>query len=391
LNQTEKEVLDKKLIQYGGKMNKRKLIKKLAIPAGIIAALSIIGLLILIPITYGMYGNHKEEFKRYIEEFMEQNKSYTKQIAGKIKSLPVDPVTVNELQSDYMVDHQKSDQPKKYIWMTSLSGEFIFGAPASEFQKLNEAFDKYQPTIKADEFYHDRNEFLLKLIDHVSEIDFTQSEIGDRPDRRYTDSGWRYFKNNYNEWELTQPTSASFSAPVFDNNGKLIGELYLKVDDKVNIEKYYTENSFHKSEAIEILRTLFITILVISGIFLWFLLPTWVYTDAQDRDVKNPGMWAFLCLTSLFFGLTIYLITRPNALKSFNCPQCDGELNGTRAYCPHCGYDLSNTFCQQCQYPIKPEWQFCPNCRAETKSREHNQIEKINDTEKKEVNETLTQ
>jgi hypothetical protein len=352
-------------------MNKRKLIKKLALPAGIIAAISIIVLIAIIPIENAQRSSHKDEFKKYIASFMEQNKSYVKGIAGKVKSLPVDPVIVNELQSDYMIDHQKSDEPKKYLWMSSANGDFLFGAPAEDFQKLNNAFDKYQTTIKADDFYHDRNDFLVKLIDRATEVDFTQFDISNRPERNHDDNSWRYFKQNVEE-NLFQNTSSSFSTPVYDDKGKLIAELYLKVDDKVNIEKYYTDK---RSELLESLRTLFVTLLVISGIFLWFLLPTWVYTDAQDRDVKNPGIWAFLTLTSLFFGLTIYLITRPGTLKSFNCPQCDGELNGTRAYCPHCGYDLSNTFCQQCQYPIKPEWQFCPNCRAETKQKEHKHVD----------------
>ena len=112
---------------------------------------------------------------------------------------------------------------------------------------------------------------------------------------------------------------------------------------------------------------IFVILLVVSGVFLWFLLPTWVYSDALERDVKNPGIWAFLSIVSLFFGLTIYLITRPAETKSFHCPKCEGELNGTRAFCPHCGNDLSSTFCQECQYPVKPNWSFCPNCRAPIK------------------------
>ena len=350
-------------------MNRKKLIKRLALPAGIIAVVSIVVLIALIPINNGRYQTHKEEFQKYITSFMEQNKAYVKEIAGKIKSLPVDPALVNELQAEYMVDHQKSSQPKKYLWMSSMDRNFLFGVPSANFQKLNNAFDKYQTTIKDDDFYRDRNDFLAKLVDRENDVDFSQFERGERPDRNYDEKGWRFYRTD-DEWSLIQPTSTIFATPVYDGNKILIGELYLKVDDKVNEAKYYNERKFQRSELFEVLTGGFITLLVLSGIFLWFLLPTWVYTDAQERDVKTPGVWAFLALTSLFFGLTIYLITRPNSLKSYNCPKCDGELNGTRAYCPHCGYDLSNTFCQQCQYPIKPEWQFCPNCRAETKSKE---------------------
>lgn len=362
-------------------MNKRKLIRKLALPAAIVAAVSIIVLIALIPINNARYQNHKEEFKKYIASFMDQNKAYLKGIAAKIKSAQVDQVIVNELQSEYMVEHQKSDQPKKYLWMSSMNGDFLFGVPSSDFQKMNGAYDKYQNTIKADEYYRDRNDFLTKLIDKRESVDFSQFERGERAERNYGDNGWRFYRNNNDdEWSLIQPTSTTFSTPVYDGNGKLIGDLFLKVDDKVNEEKYFNDRRFKRSELYEALENVFATLLIISGIFLWFLLPTWVYTDAQERDVKTPGIWAFLTLTSLFFGLTIYLITRPNTLKSFNCPKCEGELNGTRAYCPHCGYDLSNTFCQQCQYPIKPEWQFCPNCRAETKKKETNQNEVSKET-----------
>jgi len=55
-------------------MNKRKLIRKLALPAAIVAAVSIIVLIALIPINNSRYQNHKEEFKKYIVSFMDQNK-----------------------------------------------------------------------------------------------------------------------------------------------------------------------------------------------------------------------------------------------------------------------------------------------------------------------------
>lgn len=144
----------------------------------------------------------------------------------------------------------------------------------------------------------------------------------------------------------------------------------MKVDDRVNAEKYLGEWRFDQTTINDTVRKFAVFFLVVSGIFLWFLLPTWVYVDAKERDVKTPGVWAFLTLASLIFGLTIYLITRPNTLKTFTCPECKGDLSGARAYCPHCGYDLSNTYCQQCQYPINPEWKFCPDCRAEIRPRD---------------------
>ncbi|MCU7496139.1 MAG: zinc ribbon domain-containing protein [Ignavibacteria bacterium] len=347
-------------------MTKRKLIRKLAMPAVIIAGVSIVFLLATIPVYNAQYDKHKEEFRKYINSFMEENTKYLKGIASRIKSAQPDQVLVNELQSEYMIEHQKADEPKKYLWMSSMTGDFLFGVPSGDFQKTNDAFDKYRDRIKADEFYRDRNDFLTKLVDKTDVIDYSQFERAERPERWDEENSWRFYKGDDNE-SLLQPATTSFSTPVYDAGGKLIGKLFMKVDDRVNEKKYYTEWRFERSELSDALRIIPTVLLVISGMFLWFLIPTWVYVDAKERDVKTPGIWAFLTLISLFFGLTVYLITRPDTLKSTTCPECKGELNGMRAYCPHCGYDLSINFCQQCQYPIKPEWQYCPECRADLK------------------------
>jgi RNA polymerase subunit RPABC4/transcription elongation factor Spt4 len=74
-------------------------------------------------------------------------------------------------------------------------------------------------------------------------------------------------------------------------------------------------------------------------------------------------LWALLTVITFGFALAVYLVARPPAVSSFLCPQCEKELNGTKAFCPYCGHDLSSSFCPQCQYQVKGDWQFCPNCR----------------------------
>lgn len=352
-------------------MNRRKLIRKLATPAVIIAIVSLVVILLQFPYRNYTFKNHQEEFKKYFSSFLEENKSYLKGIVGKIKSVPVNQVLVNELQAEYAIEHQKADAPKRYLWMSDRNGNILFGAPANVIDKMNNNYDKYQTTIKADEYYRDRNDFLLKLIDKSEEIDFSQFAQNDIRSDRFYDKYWRFYKEDLNDWNspYLQSTSTVFTSSVYSSNGEILGNLFMKVDDSVNKEKYYNEHALKQDDIFFLLINIFGTLLGFACAFLWFLLPTWVYLDAQERDVKTPGIWAFLSLISLFFGLTIYLITRPNTFKSFTCPKCDGELNGTRAYCPHCGNDLSNTFCQQCQYPIKSEWQFCPNCRAQTNTK----------------------
>lgn len=365
-------------------MNKRKVIMKFALPC---AAVAVIGLILYISqllVSRAQVQNHKDEFNTYINNLIEENKNYIKKVSARIKTLPPDQVIINQLQSDYISDHQKPGHPKKYLWMSSVEGEFLFGVPSADFQKLNYAFDKYQSTIKSDDYYKDRNDFLDKLIASADNIDLSQfnklTPNENDGGRGWYAPKWRFFSesNDWDHWDTYQSTLTSYTTPVYNYNGKFIGNLYLKVDDKSNIEKYYNENRFQNSDMLQTLNIISIIVLVISLSFLWFLLPTWVYIDGQERDVKTPGIWAFFVLISLPFGLVIYLLIRPASLKSVYCPKCKGELNGTKAYCPHCGYDLASSFCQQCQYPIKPGWKYCPNCRSEVISDSTLKMENIN-------------
>ena len=102
--------------------------------------------------------------------------------------------------------------------------------------------------------------------------------------------------------------------------------------------------------------------------FLWVLLPTWIYVDARERGVRRAPLFAFLTVISSLVGLVVYLIARPEQPHRLACPGCAREVNGG-AFCPHCGRDLSSSFCPTCRYPLKPDWAFCPACRTEIKAR----------------------
>ena len=104
----------------------------------------------------------------------------------------------------------------------------------------------------------------------------------------------------------------------------------------------------------------------LAFIFLWILLPTWVYVDGTERGVRRARLFAFLTVISSLVGLVVYLISRPDGGKALACPGCGREVNGG-AFCPHCGRDLSASFCATCRYPLKPDWAFCPSCRTEIK------------------------
>jgi hypothetical protein len=261
--------------------------------------------------------------------------------------------------------------------MSNPEGKFILGVPYPVFERLNKSYDKYRDVIEADGYYVDRNDFLLKLVHRHEEIRFSQFEARvlkrDREERRLRLKGnllngysptsleWRFYREHTELLDYRDPLRMELSAPVVDNDRQMIGTLYLKIDD------YTTRSSYLESRDLLTLGIFkaFEIIFALSLTFLWFLLPSWVYIDARQRDVKNAVLWALLTVGSVGFAWIVYLIVRPATLKSFHCPQCEKELNGTKAFCPYCGFDLSHVFCPQCQYPVQSEWQFCPSCRTD--------------------------
>ena len=379
-------------------MGRKKLIRKMAIPAAIIFILSILVLLAQIPYLNSKAEEREEILENHVSSLTHQYQKYLTETAAKIKSVPVDAKIIGDTQSKIL---QESSQVKLYLWMVDDNGEFIFGSPSTTFVNMNKAYDKYKDNIENDGIFLNRNDFLINLIAHHNEIDF--SEFASKTPFQNRGYKWRFFKEGVRKRVNYSPFGTSYvtivdetwglyvqsylyllSSSVTNDAGEVIGELYLKIDDSKNRELYYTASRVMNHDLMQIFNGVFGTIAGLSGLFLWFLLPTWVYTDAMQRDARSPGLWALLSMISLFFGLAIYLMTRPSTYRSFHCPQCEKELNGTKAFCPHCGFDLAGTFCSQCQYPIKQSWQFCPNCRAELGERKVKNDAKINESAKEE-------
>jgi len=358
-------------------MNKKKLIRKMAIPAAIIFVISIVVLLLFEgPVESRMYREHVARLNAHLTELTQKNQAYLTEIAGKIAGIETGEIgasrVVAELQSELLRENQKIEPAQKYLWMSNQRGEFIFGVPAPVFAKLNAGFDQNTDLIARDGHYRDRNDFLMKLVDQHERISFADRGLSEQERQRqgyyYGERDgqldWRFYKEFTEDYQYARPRTLVLSAPVSNTAGTVTGSLFLKIDDSANRKIYFSRYyATRESVYYRVLEPVFATFAVLSGLFLWFLLPSWVYIDAQSRAVGNPGVWAFISLISLIFGLAIYLITRPSSLKSLNCPKCENQVNGG-AFCPHCGFDLSSTYCPQCQYPIKAEWAFCPNCRA---------------------------
>lgn len=283
---------------------------------------------------------------------------YLDETAKKITELPINPHIISQIKSDIF---KKMPGTKLYLWMSDKKGIFIFGEPFPAFTRLNKAFDKYRSLIEKDGYYIDRNDFLLKLVHKHKMIGFSQFDAGGR--RNLEEIDWRFYRGRLNlrDYRLI------LSSPTANKDNQSIGDLYLKVAGSFD---WYDRKDFLSASIFPIFRGF----MGFAGFLLWFLLPSWVYIDARERDVKHVFLWVILTIISFGFAFLIYLITRPPTLKSFLCPECQQELNGTKAFCPYCGFDLSGSFCPQCQYPIKPEWQFCPNCRFDMKQKPQTEV-----------------
>lgn len=370
-------------------MERKKLIVKMALIGIVIFLIAGIGRILEVVHNESIKKDLTSKRKNLVTDLSKEYQKYLNETAAQIRQLPVDRNLINQITSDVL---KKGPVTKIYLWMSNPEGRFIFGVPYPVFDRLNKSYDKHQDVIEADGYYVDRNDFLLKLVHRHDEINFSQFEarvlkndrkkrgvllkgslgsrqIGYLPD----DLEWRFYKEHSDPQDYRDPLCIELSAPVVDNDRQMIGTLFLKIDDYTTP----TQSSYLKTRDVLTpgIFKAFEVIFALSLTFLWFLLPSWVYIDARQRDVKNALFWALLTVASVGFAWIVYLIVRPSTLQSFHCPQCEKELNGTKAFCPYCGFDLSHVFCPQCQYPVQSEWQFCPSCRTDLSKKPQPQDE----------------
>jgi len=227
------------------------------------------------------------------------------------------------------------------------SGGFLFGVPREDFARLNAAFDAQESEIRAAGFT-DRQDLLRRLIQAADALPLPGpgGEPADAPPETW--AHWRRWFDGQAWFVL--------SAPLQDADGHALGNLYMKVESP--------EEPWPDDVAVATLAVPG-ALSGLSLLFLWFLLPTWVYVDARERGVAQARLWSFLALVSLFVGLVVYLIARPEQPNALRCPGCGREVNGG-TFCPYCGQDLGSAFCGACRYPLKPDWSYCPSCRAAT-------------------------
>jgi hypothetical protein len=254
---------------------------------------------------------------------------------------------VAEVESRYF--EEQASGPMR-VWAMGTGGEFLFGVPKESFSRLNAVYDReVTPRLKEGVFF-DRQSFLLGHLDEGEDLVLSGAVAGDGEE---PDALLERLRRHGGDSD----GSFVLSAPLKTADGVALGSLYLT--RALSEREYYRQD-----ERLEIAGGLAGAAATLSFVFLWILLPTWVYVDGRERGVRRAALFAFLTVLSSLVGLVVYLIARPEDGKTLVCPGCSREVNGG-AFCPHCGRDLSASFCATCRYPLKPDWAFCPSCRTE--------------------------
>lgn len=300
---------------------------------------------------------HRTLAEEQIAQLGREYQGYLDETAKTIKGLPVDPKVIGEIQTRH---YQQLPGLSLYVWASSNAGEFQFGVPSDAFGRLNTAYDQNREVIAKDNHFANRDQFLRTLLHHPRRME--AAAPGDADDensrqRRRETTWWRFY-NESEDWEFRSGRVIFLSSPIQDAAGATVGNLNLKL---VNVKGPAASRDDDVPEDVLIGAVI---VMVASLVWLWFLVPSWVYIDAQQRHVPRPLLWSLLTLIGNVFALLVYLVSRPTETGEFRCPRCSKMLNGSKAGCPYCGADLSAVFCPQCEYPLKPGWTFCPSCRS---------------------------
>jgi hypothetical protein len=299
----------------------------------------------------------------HVERLRHEYQAFLDETAARVGGPPGDPRVIGDLQARHL---RELPARSLYVWASRGDGQFVFGVPREAFLRLNGAFDRFQPVIGRDNHYATRDHFLRALLHETRPLTLEEDAGEDRRRGRSDEKEWWRFHRSpgrFSEWDRgfpSGPIEVFLSAPIPDAKGATVGDLNLKLVD----ERGPADPAAGWNDTLRELGKALTVPLVLSVIWLWFLLPSWVYVDARERGMPRPVLWAFLTLIGSAFALLVYLLSRPTPPADPRCPKCAKTLNEVKAGCPYCGADLSSAFCAQCQYPLAADWAFCPACRG---------------------------
>jgi RNA polymerase subunit RPABC4/transcription elongation factor Spt4 len=327
--------------------NKMRILWKMALIGMAVFVISAAGFWVTKYMSGQAEIRQNDQWARRREEQIRKYRAYLQETATKVNKLPVDPNIVGQVQARYFDEYPEAHL---YLWAMDGSGQFQFGVPREAFARLNRAYDTYQKIIEQEGRFTDRQDFLRRLVQNHRELTFDYYE------KKLAGDASPISTSRSENLEGYEQEGLIFSTPFQNERGEMLGNLYLKVTD-INEGRGYYRGTYQELQGVAS------PLIAASLVFLWFLLPTWVYLDAKGRGMDSPVRWAVLTLLSLFIGLAVYLILRPEGGGKGTCQNCGRATNSER-YCPYCGSPATSEFCPKCGYPARVEWSYCPNCQA---------------------------
>lgn len=103
----------------------------------------------------------------------------------------------------------------------------------------------------------------------------------------------------------------------------------------------------------------FIAALVLSALFVYGLLVSYVYADAKRREMRAVLWTLVAAFVPNALGFIVYFLLREPLPQP--CKQCGTPARREFAFCPSCGA-MHNRACPSCHNPVEPVWTHCAHC-----------------------------
>jgi hypothetical protein len=332
-----------------GMETKKGILRKMFFIGLIVSAASGLALLVAAYLFDDARQKAATKATEHQEAKIREYRAYLAETAKKINRLPVDPHILGAAQARF---YDERTEAELYLWAMDTHGQFQFGVPEGVFTQLNAAYDKCRTAIEEEGRFADRQEFIRRQVQDHPAFDLS---------RYLTEAPTGLAQPGYWAWNWPPDERWVFSTPFESPEGEMLGNLYLKVLG-LGRDPWRSRAVYEGPMAASAI------LFIASIVFLWFLLPTWVYLDARGRGVSSPAVWSAVTLVSLVFGLAAYLIVRPEERAAAACQKC-GRTGTGGTYCAYCGSPVPSEFCQGCGYPTRTDWFFCPNCRASLRAK----------------------
>ncbi len=244
---------------------KKKLITRMALWTGAVLAVALLMAGAALALMHSGRQRFEDEQKAERQQVLERSRKYLGELAKRIDRLPVDPTLVGEIESRYFEEQASGPM---HVWAMGTGGEFLFGVPKESFSRLNAVYDReITPRLKEGVFF-DRQSFLLGHLDEGEDLVLGElaGEEGGPADmrallRRRADRSDGAFV---------------LSAPLKTADGVALGSLYLM---RAGPERDW----YREDERLKFVAAAGGAVATLAFVFLWILLPTWVYVDGSER------------------------------------------------------------------------------------------------------------